>query len=86
MKYSFCPNGVCVTDISFEIDENEIVRDIRFENGCDGNLKLISRMLEGKTAGEITALCKGNTCDDRGTSCADQLSIAIAQALASPSL
>ncbi|MBQ3790826.1 MAG: TSCPD domain-containing protein, partial [Lachnospiraceae bacterium] len=49
--------------------------------GCNGNLKAIGKLVEGADAGQIMELLKGNLCGNRGTSCADQLSKAIAQAL-----
>ena len=48
---------------------------------CDGNLRAIGKLLEGKEAEEAIRLLKGNDCHGRGTSCADQLSLALEAAL-----
>ena len=51
--------------------------NISFLGGCNGNLKAISKLLEGKTVGYIEDTLRGNTCGPRPTSCADQLAIAV---------
>ena len=43
--------------------------------------KQISFELEGRDAAEAASLLRGNDCDGRGTSCADQLAIAVEEAL-----
>ena len=80
--YSYVPRGVCSRKIEFVLDDGKL-KDLRFQGGCDGNLKAIGRLVEGKDAREVAALLKGNNCQQRGTSCADQLSKAIEEALAS---
>jgi len=81
LNYTFKTKGVCASLISFDMDENNAVTNIKFEDGCDGNLKMLTKLFDGKGADEIISLCKGNTCDTRKASCADQLSIAIEGAL-----
>ena len=76
MKYEYTPEGVCSTKISFEIDKG-MVKNIAFEDGCDGNLKAIAILLEGIEAEELVKKLKGVQCEDRGTSCTAQLSIAV---------
>lgn len=75
-EYSYKPSGVCPSDINFKIEDGKL-RDIKFTGGCPGNLQAISKLLEGKDAGETAELLRGNDCKGRGTSCADQLSKAI---------
>ena len=79
-QYSYKTSGTCSTNIDFAIDDGKL-HDVRFTNGCNGNLKAVGKLVEGKDAREIMELLKGNLCGNRGTSCADQLSRAIAQAL-----
>ena len=81
MHHTYKTKGVCVTSITFDMDENSTVTNIQFENGCDGNLKILSLLLDGKKASEIESLCKGNTCETKSTSCADQLHLAVQAAL-----
>lgn len=69
--------GTCSKSITFERDEQNRIHNIKFEGGCDGNLKAISKLCEGMTAEEISAKLLGNLCRDKGTSCADQLAKAV---------
>ncbi len=81
-QYNFTPRGVCSTNITFELDDEKNIHNLVFTNGCNGNLKAIGKLCEGKNASEIAALLKGNDCKGRGTSCADQLSKALEEAMA----
>ncbi len=81
MKYEFYPRGVCSRKIDFEIDENGILHNVSFTGGCNGNLKAISRLVEGKDASEVMKILEGNICGGRGTSCADQFAKAIKERL-----
>lgn len=78
--YTFTPSGVCSMKISFEIEDGKL-HNISFLGGCDGNLKAISKLLEGEEAQRAVDILKGNDCRGRGTSCADQLALAVEQAL-----
>ena len=79
MRYTYKTQGVCPRTISFDLD-GDIVTGIRFEGGCPGNLKAISKLVNGMTVDQIEGYLKGNTCGRRPTSCADQLAIAVRQA------
>ena len=81
MKYSYKTSGTCSSRIDFEIGEDGILSNVAFTGGCNGNLKAIGKLVEGKNAREIASLLKGNPCGFRSTSCADQLSRAIDEAL-----
>lgn len=80
MKYEFAPQGVCPMSLSFDIDEEHKVTNIEFYGGCNGNLKAISKLVNGMTAEKISEILSGNTCGRRPTSCADQLSKAVMEA------
>ena len=82
MKYRFQPHGVCSQLVEFEIDEQNKLHDVVFFGGCNGNLKAISKLVEGMDADQVVALLKGNDCGGRGTSCADQFTKGIEAALA----
>ena len=75
MKYVYKTKGTCSVEISFDINDN-VITNISFLGGCNGNLKAISKLLEGQTVEYIEDKLKGNLCGNRGTSCADQLAIA----------
>ena len=79
-EYSFVPRGVCSRKITFNLEDGKVY-NLRFQGGCNGNLKAIGRLLEGKSAKEAADILRGNECGMRGTSCADQLSIALTEAL-----
>ena len=82
-SYSFTPQRVCSKRIDFSLDEAGRLHDVKFTGGCPGNLPAIGRLVEGKDAAEVADILRGNPCGLRGTSCADQLSIAIDAALKS---
>lgn len=82
-NYTFTPQRVCSKRIDFSLDEAGRLHDIQFTGGCPGNLKAIGKLVEGKDAKEIADILRGNDCGGRGTSCGDQLSIAIDEALKS---
>ena len=81
MKHEYFPKGVCPMKLEFELDGDK-VKNIVFTGGCNGNLKAIAALVDGWTVDEITKKLAGNTCGFKSTSCADQLTIAINQALA----
>ncbi len=80
MQYTYRPKGTCSSAIRFEI-ENGLLRNVVFTGGCNGNLKAIGKLVEGREAKEVAATLRGNTCGPRSTSCADQLAQAIEAAL-----
>ena len=80
--FEFKTVGTCSTKITFRIVDGRL-RDIRFFNGCDGNLKAIARLLEDQPAAEAAVKLKGIRCGPKRTSCADQLAIAIERATGS---
>lgn len=79
--FSYTPKGVCAKQIRFAIEDGKL-HDVSFTGGCNGNLKAIGKLLEGADAAETVKILKGNDCGGRGTSCADQLAIAVEEALA----
>ncbi len=79
MRYTYKTSGVCATQIQFDINDN-IITNISFTGGCNGNLKALSKVLDGWTAQQIEEKLKGNLCGFRSTSCADQLAIAVRKA------
>ena len=80
MRYSYTTQIVCSSVINFSLDGN-VVSDIQFIDGCNGNLKAISKLVNGWTVEKIEEYLKGNTCNGRPTSCADQLAVAVRKAL-----
>lgn len=66
--------------IDFEIDDQGRIHDITYLGGCDGNLKALGILAEGRPASEVAALLRGVTCGFKKTSCGDQLARAIREA------
>ena len=64
MRYNFKTQGVCSRSISFDLD-GDIVSDIHFDGGCPGNLKAISKLVDGWPVDRIEEYLKGNTCGHR---------------------
>lgn len=79
MRYTYKTQGVCSVEISFDIEGN-VITNIEFVGGCNGNLKAISKLLEGSTVEFIEEKLSNNKCGWRNTSCADQLSKAVRKA------
>lgn len=77
--YTYRTKGTCSLQIDFDMEEGR-VHNVAFMGGCNGNLKAISKLVDGMSADEIESKLKGNTCGWRNTSCADQLAIAVRQA------
>ncbi len=80
-EYTYRPTGVCSVQIDYKLDDEQKIHDLRFTGGCNGNLKAIGRLLEGMEAQKAADTLRGNDCKGRGTSCADQLSKALDEAL-----
>ena len=80
MAYEYRTQGTCSSKIAFDL-ENGTVKNVKFTGGCNGNLKAISALVEGKNAEEIIPLIKGLKCGFKPTSCPDQLAKALEEAL-----
>lgn len=79
MKYSYKTQGTCAMQINFDIEGN-VIRNVEFIGGCNGNLKAISKLVDGYTVEQIEEKLLGNTCGFKSTSCADQLAKAVRKA------
>ena len=79
MRYNYPTEMVCSQLISFDLDDN-VVSNIEFLGGCNGNLKAISKLVDGWTVEKIESYLRGNLCGRRPTSCADQLARAVRKA------
>lgn len=79
MHYKYNCKMTCSQQIEFDIN-GDVITNIVFRGGCNGNLKAISKLVDGWTVDQIESKLKGNTCGYRPTSCADQLAIAVREA------
>ena len=76
MKYIYEPQGTCSMQLIFEID-GEVVKDLQIIGGCPGNTIGISALVKGRKVDEIIELLRGIPCGNKGTSCPDQVAIAL---------
>lgn len=81
MTFTHKNKGTCSSEVRFDIEDG-VLRNVRFTGGCSGNLKAIGKLTEGMNAEKVVELLEGNTCGSKPTSCADQLALAIKQAIA----
>ena len=72
MGYLYKTQGTSSTLIEVELDGN-IVRNVVFTGGCNGNLQAIPRLVAGLTIDEVEQKIGGISCNGRPTSCGDQL-------------
>ena len=80
MNFKYRTSGTCARSIEFEIDGGK-VKNVRFEGGCNGNLKGIGSIVEGMNAEDVIAKLEGIRCGFKSTSCPDQLAKALKEAL-----
>ena len=76
MQISYKTKGVCSRSILIE-DEDNIVKKVQFEGGCNGNTKGIAALVEGMPVDEVIARLEGIKCGFKGTSCPAQLAEAL---------
>ena len=79
MHKTYKTNGTCSVQIDYDIKDNKIY-NLKYTGGCNGNLKAISKLVNGWTVEKIEEYLKGNTCGWKETSCADQLAKAVRKA------
>ena len=58
MRYEYKTENTCSQIISFDIDGN-VITNIEFYGGCNGNLKAIARLLDGAAVEEIEKSSSG---------------------------
>ncbi len=79
MTYTYKTRGTCSSQITFDID-GDIVTNVKFYGGCNGNLKGIAKLVDGMRVEDIAEKLSGVTCGFKSTSCPDQLAKAITEA------
>ena len=74
--YTYKTKGTCSSKIDFDIIDNKI-SNVKFYDGCAGNLLGISKLVEGMDVETAISMLKGTPCGWRTTSCPDQLARAL---------
>ena len=81
MEYRYKPQGVCSTEIIVEV-ENNIIKNLKVINGCNGNLQGIASLVKGMKVEDAIERLAGIKCGSKATSCPDQLAKALREAIA----
>ena len=76
MTYKYRPVGVCSREITIEV-EGDIIQSVMFFGGCSGNTQGVGALISGMKIDEAIKRLKGIDCAGKGTSCPDQLAIAL---------
>ena len=79
MNYTYKTSGTCSSEIHFDIN-GDVVSNVSFTGGCNGNLQAESRLVDGQTVDWIESKVKGIKCGFKPTSCGDQLAKAVREA------
>ena len=79
-RITYTTQGTCSQLIEVELDENDVIRDVVFIGGCNGNLQGIRQLVVGMKAEDVKKRLDGIRCGYKSTSCPDQLCRAIEQA------
>lgn len=80
MQYVYTPKGVCSRKMTVSLD-GDILSSVQIEGGCSGNIQAMCRLVSGMKAADAVSKIKGIKCGFKQTSCPDQLSIAIENAM-----
>lgn len=75
---TYIPQGVCSKEMRITVGGG-IIEQVQIAGGCAGNTTGVARLIEGLTTVQAIAKLKGIDCKGRGTSCPDQLALALAQ-------
>ena len=81
-QYTYYPQGTCSSRIDFIIDDEDVLRDVQFTDGCNGNLQGISALVRGMKVSDVIGKLQGIRCGYKYTSCPDQLATALREAMA----
>ena len=79
MEFTYKTSGTCSRAITFEVDENDCVHNVRFQGGCNGNTQGVAKLVEGMRREDVIGRLSGIDCNFRGTSCPDQLAKALSE-------
>ena len=71
--------GTCSVLIDVTADDNDIIQNVAFLGGCDGNLQGICRLVKGQKIDDVIAKLDGISCGGKPTSCPDPLCRALEQ-------
>lgn len=65
--------GTCSQLIDVTVDDNDVIQQVFFFGGCNGNLQGICRLVKGQKVEDVISKLDGIRCGTKRTSCPDQL-------------
>lgn len=71
--------GTCSQLIDVTVDDNNVIQQVYFVGGCNGNLQGICRLVTGQKVEDVIQKLDGIRCGTKCTSCPDQLCRALEQ-------
>ena len=77
MHFQYRTRGTCSQLIELDINEQDVIDEVSFLGGCQGNLTGISTLVKGQHIDEVIRKLSGIQCGYKGTSCSDQLARAL---------
>ena len=80
MTLKYKPRGTCSSMMEVTVEDG-IVMNVKITGGCNGNLQGISKLVVGMPAQDVINRLSGIKCGFRGTSCPDQLAIALSKCI-----
>ncbi len=76
-EFVYKTSGVCTREIRFEVHDDNTVHNVRYLGGCNGNTQGVGALVEGMDRDDAIKRMRGIDCNGRGTSCPDQLALAL---------
>ena len=80
----YATQGTCSQIIDVTADENDIIQQVFFVGGCNGNLQGVSKLVTGQRIDDVISRLNGIRCGLKPTSCPDQLCRALEQLKTAP--
>jgi uncharacterized protein (TIGR03905 family) len=80
----YATQGTCSQIIDVTADENNIIQQVFFVGGCNGNLQGVSKLVTGQRIDDVISRLNGIRCGSKPTSCPDQLCRALEQLKTAP--
>ena len=74
---SYLTKGTCSRQIDININDDQIIENVKFTGGCSGNTQGVAALVSGMSVDEAIKRLEGIKRGPRSTSCPDQLALAL---------
>lgn len=74
---TYSTQGTCSKQIDIDVNDNKVIKSVKFTGGCSGNTQGVAALVEGMEVDEAIKRLEGIKCGPRSTSCPDQLAQAL---------